>query len=192
MTVATDLRSLSVQDYHRMVAAGILAADERVELIEGQLYTMAAKGTAHSAAVTRIDRVLSRLLAGRALLRFQDPVQLSDLSEPEPDVAVVHLDPLDYEDHHPTPGEIFWLIEVADSTLRRDRDLKVPVYGRSGIAEYWILDVQERCLYVFRQPEAGGYGMEQKLYEGDAIAPLAFPDCAVVVGEFLRSGHPTA
>ncbi|MGB3200311.1 MAG: Uma2 family endonuclease [Nodosilinea sp.] len=187
MTAATDLRSLSVQDYHRMVEAGILAADERVELIEGQLYTMAAKGTAHSAAVTRIDRVLSRLLAGRALLRFQDPVQLSDLSEPEPDVAVVHIDPLDYEDHHPTPREIFWLIEVADSTLRRDRDLKVPVYGRSGIAEYWILDVQERCLYVFRQPEAAGYGMEQKLYGGDAIAPLAFPGCEIAVREFLRS-----
>jgi Uma2 family endonuclease len=102
-------------------------------------------------------------------------------------VAVVQLDPLDYEDHHPTPGEIFWLIEVADSTLRRDRDLKVPVYGRSGIAEYWILDVQERCLYVFRQPEAEGYGMEQKLYEGDAIAPLTFPDCEITVGEFLRS-----
>ena len=189
MTVATDLRSLSVQDYHRMVAAGILAAEERVELIEGQLYTMAAKGTAHSAAVTRIDRVLSRLLAGRALLRFQDPVQLSDLSEPEPDVAVVHLDPLDYEDHHPTPGEIFWLIEVADSTLRRDRDLKVPLYARSGIAEYWILDVQERCLHVFRQPEAGGYGMEQKLYEGDAVTPLAFPNCEIAVREFLRSGE---
>jgi Uma2 family endonuclease len=189
MTVATDLRSLSVQDYHRMVAAGILAADERVELIEGQLYTMAAKGTAHSAAVTRIDRVLSRLLAGRAPLRFQDPVQLSDLSEPEPDVAVVHLDPLDYEDHHPTPGEIFWLIEVADSTLRRDRDLKVPLYGRSGIAEYWILDVQERCLYVFRQSEAEGYGMEQKFYEGDTVTPLAFPDCEIAVQEFLRSGE---
>ncbi len=183
MTAATDLRSLSVQDDHRMVAAGILAADERVELIEGQLYTMAAKGTAHSAAVTRIDRVLSRLLARRALLRFQDPVQLSDFSEP--DVAVVHIDPLDYEDHHPTPEEIFWLIEVADSTLRRDQDLKVPVYGRSGIAEYWILDVQELCLYVFRQPEAGGYGVEQRLCEGDAIAPLTFPDCEIVIREFL-------
>ncbi len=188
MTVATGLRPLSVRDYHRMVDAGILTADERVELIEGQLYTMAAKGTAHSAAVTRIDRVLSRRLAGQALLRFQDPVQLSDLSEPEPDVAVVHLDPLDYEDHHPTPGEIFLLIEVADSTLRRDRDLKMPVYGRSNIAEYWILDVQERCLYVFRQPGAEGYGVEQKLYGSDTIAPLAFPDCEMAVGEFLQSG----
>jgi Uma2 family endonuclease len=100
----------------------ILAADERVELIAGQLYQMAAKGTAHSAAVTRIDRVLSQRLAGRALLRFQDPIQLNEFSEPEPDVAVVNLDPADYEDHHPTPDE---LIEVAC----RDRDLKVPIYA---------------------------------------------------------------
>lgn len=189
MTAATDLRSLSVQDYHRMVEAGILAADERVELIEGQLYRMAAKGTAHSAAVTRIGRVLSRRLAERALVRFQDPVQLSDFSEPEPDVAVVQIDPLDYEDHHPTPREIFWLIEVADSTLRRDRALKVPLYGQSGIAEYWILDVQERCLYVFRQPTTEGYRTEQKLYEGDNVAPLAFSDCEMAVRELVRSGE---
>jgi Uma2 family endonuclease len=187
MAIAADIRSLSVQDYHRMVDVGILAADERVELIEGQLYTMAAKGTAHSAAVTRIDRVLSQRLAGRVLLRFQDPVRLSDVSEPEPDVAVVQIDPLDYEDHHPTPSEIFLLIEVADSTLRRDRDLKVPVYGRSGIQDYWILDVQERCLYVFRAPGANGYGSEQRLSEQAAIAPLAFPECQIQVAEFLRS-----
>ena len=187
MAIATDIRSLSIQDYHRMVEVGILAADERVELIEGQLYTMAAKGTAHSAAVTRIDRVLSQRLAGQVLLRFQDPVRLNDFSEPEPDVAIVRIDPLDYEDHHPTPTEIFWLIEVADSTLRRDRDLKVPVYGRSGIQEYWILDVQERRLYVFREAEPEGYGTEQSLSEQDAIAPLAFPDCRIQVAEFLRS-----
>ncbi len=186
MTIAPELRSLSVQDYRRMVEAGILAADERVELIEGQLYLMAAGGTANSAAVTRIDRVLSQRLAGRALLRFQDPVQLSDFSQPEPDMAIVRIDPLDHEDHHPTPAEIFWLIEVADSTLRRDRDLKVPVYGRSGVQEYWILDVQERRLYVFREPCGAGYGKEEVLSEQDAIAPLSFPDCVIPVSEFLR------
>jgi Uma2 family endonuclease len=170
-----------------MVEVGILAADERVELLEGQIYQMAAKGTAHSAAMTRIDRAFSQRLAGRALLRFQDPVQLNDFSEPEPDVAVVQLDPLDYEDHHPRPTEIFWLIEVADSTLRRDRDLKVPIYARSGIQEYWILDVQKRCLYVFRNPGTEGYGSEQQLSAQDAIAPLAFPDCLVPVQDFLRS-----
>lgn len=187
MTIAAELRSVRVRDYHRMVEVGILAASQRVELIEGQIYTKAAKGTAHSAAVTRIDRALSQRLRGRALLRFQDPVQLSDFSEPKPDIAIAHIDPLDYEDHHPTPPEIFWLIEVADSTLGRDRDLKVPVYGKSGIQEYWILDVQERCLYVFREPEQDGYRSEQKLSEQDAIAPLAFPDCIILVEEFLRS-----
>lgn len=185
--VIADLRLLSVQDYNRMVEAGVLSPDERVELISGQLYTMAAKGTAHSAAVTRIERVLKAHLGDRALLRFQDPVQLSNYSEPEPDVAVVKVDPLDYEDHHPTPSEVYLLIEVADSTLKRDRELKAPVYARSGIQDYWILDVNQRQLYVFRSPTATGYASEIVLSEADMIAPLAFSDCAIRIGEMLRS-----
>jgi len=186
MSVTAELRLLTVIDYHHMVAAGVLAADERVELIEGQLFRMAAKGTAHSAAVTRIDRILSSRLAGQVLLRLQDPVQLSDFSEPEPDVAVVQIDPLDYEEHHPTPSEIFWLIEVADTTLKRDRELKAPAYGRALVPEYWILDVQERRLYVFRAPGVQEYDIQQVLTEEDAIAPLAFPNCEIKISEFLR------
>ena len=180
-----ELRLLTVKEYHRMVESGILAPDERVELIEGQIFRMAAKGTAHSAAVTRVDRSFSKALEGQALVRLQDPVQLSDFSEPEPDVAIVHLDPLDYEDHHPTPKEIFLLIEVSDSTLKRDRELKAPAYARSGIEECWILDVKGRCLYVLRKPGPEGYGVELVLRDGDAIAPLAFPNCQVQVSEFL-------
>ena len=185
MTIS-GLRALSTQDYHQMVQAGILAPDERVELIEGQLYEMAAKGTAHSAAVTRIERALSQKLRSRALLRFQDLVRLSDFSEPEPDVAVVQVDPLDYEDHHPTPAEIFWLIEVSDTTLKRDRELKAPMYARSRVLEYWVLDVHRRHLHVFRTPKATGYETERVLEDGDRIAPLAFPDCLVAVSDFLR------
>jgi Uma2 family endonuclease len=169
-----------------MVDAGILAPDERVELIEGQLFQMAAKGTAHSAAVTRIERVLSRRLEGFALIRLQDPIQLSNLSEPEPDVAIVALDPLDYEEHHPTVAEIFWLIEVADTTLKRDLELKTPAYARSGVQECWILDLKERCLYVFRAPIEGSYTQSQIWREQETIAPLAFPQCEVRVSEFLR------
>ena len=185
--VIADLRLLSVQDYNRMVEAGVLAPDERVELISGQLYTMAAKGTAHSAAVTRIERVLKAHLGDRALLRFQDPIQLNDYSEPEPDVAVVKVDPLDYEDHHPAPSEVYLLIEVADSTLKRDRELKAPVYAQSGIQDYWILDVNQRQLYVFRSPTATGYASELVLSEADIIAPLAFSDCEMRIDEMLRS-----
>jgi Uma2 family endonuclease len=185
--VVADLRLFSVHDYHQMVEAGVLAPDERVELIAGQLYKMAAKGTAHSAAVTRIERVLKVRLGNRVLLRFQDPIQLNDYSEPEPDVAVVKVDPLDYEDHHPTPSEVYWLIEVADSTLKRDRELKAPAYAQSGIQDYWILDVNQRQLYVFRSPAATGYATEMVLSEADVISPLMFSDCQITVGELLRS-----
>ncbi|MEQ8969401.1 MAG: Uma2 family endonuclease [Coleofasciculus sp. C1-SOL-03] len=186
MTVAVEIRRLSVQDYHRMVETGILTPDERVELIEGQLYQMAAKGTFHRAAITRIKRLLERRLGNRVLLRFQDPVRLSDDSEPEPDVAVVQPDPFDYEDHHPTPEEIYLLIEVSDRTLKRDRKLKAPAYGRSGVREYWILDVNSRQLYVFREPRMEGYANQVVLAESDLIAPLAFPDCQVSVQDLLR------
>jgi Uma2 family endonuclease len=186
VTSAAELRLLTVPEYHLMVEAGVLAADERVELIDGQLFQIAAKVTAHSAAVTRIDRVLSRQLAGLALIRLQDPVQLSNLSEPETDVAIVTLDPLDYEEHHPTAAEIFWLIEVADTTLKRDLELKAPAYARSNVTEYWILDVRERCLYVLRSPRADGYTQERILRGDETIAPLAFPQCEVRLSEFLR------
>jgi Uma2 family endonuclease len=185
--VVADLRLLSVQDYHRMVEAGVIAPDERVELIAGQLYRMAAKGTAHSAAVTRIERVLKARLGNRVLLRFQDPIQLDDYSEPEPDVAVVKTNPLDYEDHHPTPGEVYWLIEVADTTLKRDRELKAPAYAQSGIQDYWILDVNQRQLYVFRIPTAAGYTSEVVLSAADVISPLVFSECQIPVEELLRS-----
>lgn len=192
MTVAAEIRRLSVQDYHLMADAGILAPDERVELIEGQLYRMAAKGTFHSAAITRIKRLLEARLGNRVLLRFQDPVRLSGDSEPEPDVAVVRPDRLDYEDHHPTSEEIYLLIEVSDRTLKYDRELKAPAYARSRVREYWILDVNARQLYMFREPGAEGYTNQVVLAESDLIAPLAFPDCQVSVEDLLnRSAEPS-
>lgn len=189
MTLAPEIRRLSVQDYHRMAEAGILAPDERIELIEGQLFQMAPKGTLHSATITRIKRMLEARLGDRALLRFQDPVRLSNDSEPEPDVAVVQVHPLDYEDHHPEPEEIYWVIEVSDRTLKRDRELKVPAYARSGVAECWVLDLKTSQLYVYCQPSSNGYLSEQVNSASDFVVPSAFPDCQFLVSDFLK---PTA
>ncbi len=183
------IRLLSVQDYHQMMEAGILRPDERVELVEGQIIQMAAKGTAHSAAVSRIEKLLRSRLGDLVLLRFQDPVRLNDYSEPEPDVAVVQPNPSFYEEHHPTPSEVFWLIEVSDTTLRFDRETKAPAYARSGILEYWVLDVPGRKLHVYRMPSAEGYQSETILSEELTIAPLAFPECAIAIKEMLRSGE---
>lgn len=91
-----------------------------------------------------------------------------------------------YEEHHPTPSEVYLLIEVADSTLKRDRELKAPAYAQSGIQDYWILDVNQRQLYVFRSPTATGYANEFVLSESDVISPLTFLDCQIAVVEMLR------
>jgi Uma2 family endonuclease len=190
MDTTIAIRRLSVQDYHQMAESGILQPDERVELLAGQIIQMAAKGTAHRAAVSRIENLVRNRLGNQVLLRFQDPIRLDDYSEPEPDMAIVHPDPNYYEDHHPNPSEVFWLIEVSDSTLKFDRETKAPAYSGSGIPEYWVLDDNLRKLHIYRLPDANGYQSEMVLSESLTIAPLAFPDCTIAVKEMLRS-HPS-
>jgi Uma2 family endonuclease len=185
MTV--DLRLISVKDYHRMAEVGIFRPDERVELLDGQIIDMAAKGTAHSAAMTRLERLLRNRLGDRVLLRLQDPIELNDFSEPEPDIAVVQFHPLDYEDHHPTAAEVYFLIEIADTSLKYDRTVKAPVYASSGIPEYWVLDVIARKLHVYRLPTADRYQSETTLAEDASVSPIAFPSCVIAVKEMLHS-----
>lgn len=182
-----ELRLLSVKDYHCMAKAGIFRPEERVELISGQIIRMAAKGTAHSAAITRTKRLLESRLGEQVLVRLQDPIELDDYSEPEPDMAVVVPDPLDYEDHHPSVSEVFLIIEIADSSLQYDCKVKAPVYARSGIRDYWVLDVNGHQLHVYRLPSPEGYQSQSILVEEVIISPLAFPDCEITVREMLRS-----
>jgi Uma2 family endonuclease len=179
------VRRLTVQDYHWMAEVGIFSADERVELLDGNLLSMVAKGTAHSSATTRTRRVIEAGLEGRVLVRVQDPVQLDDYSEPEPDIAVVALETLEYAEHHPQPSEIFLLIEVADTSLAFDLGTKALAYARAGVAEYWVLDVQFRKLYVLRSPMPQGYQSEVVLAETMQIVPLAFPDFTLAISEML-------
>jgi Uma2 family endonuclease len=179
--VLADVRLWTVRDYHRMVEAGILQPDERVELIEGQIIRMSPKGTAHEAAITRLERMLRRCLGDRVIIRLQSPIQLNDRSEPEPDVAVVKVDPLDYEDHHPTPSEVYLLIEVADSSLKFDCETKAQVYARSGIADYWVLDVSDRQLHVFRDPSQASYQTHEILEVTSSLRLLSFADVTMSI-----------
>lgn len=182
----SEIRLWSVADYHRMGEAGIFHPEERVELIAGQIVKMSAKGTAHEAAITRVERTLRNQLGDRVLIRLQSPIQLDDYSEPEPDVAVARVDPLDYEDHHPTPAEVYLVIEVADTSFKFDCGPKANLYARSGLADYWVLDVNNRQLHVFRQPNPDGYQSHQILSQADGISLLLFPDVRVVVQSLLR------
>ncbi|MBD2508782.1 Uma2 family endonuclease [Nostoc muscorum FACHB-395] len=179
------LRLWTVEEYHRMAEAGIFGADERVELLEGKIIWMIAKGKAHRSAVGRTDRLLQNSLRNRAWVCIQDPVKLNARSEPEPDIAVVKVDPLDYADHHPTPKEVYLIIEVADSSLKLDCEIKAKAYSQAGITDYWVLDVVSRQLHVFREPTQNGYQNEVILAEDATISPLEFPDLSITVLEML-------
>lgn len=181
------LRFLTVDEYHQMANVGIFDPDERVELLEGKIWQMAAKGAGHSAAVTRCDRILRRVLGNIALVRLQDPIQLDDYSEPEPDIAVVVPDIHDYEACHPKPEAVYLLVEVADTTLKRDLDFKMHLYAKSGIVEYWVLDVINRQIYIFRNPSPEGYQSQLIVAEGDVISLMSFSDRKIMVTELLRS-----
>jgi Uma2 family endonuclease len=179
------LRLWTVDEYHRMAEAGIFGGDERVELLAGKIIWMSAKGTAHRSAVARTDRLLQNSLRNLALICVQDPVKLNERSEPEPDIAVVKVDPLDYADHHPTPGEIYLIIEVADSSLKVDCETKAQAYSQAGIRDYWVLDVVNRQLHIFREPTEDGYQNEIILGENGTISPLQFPDLQIAIFDML-------
>jgi Uma2 family endonuclease len=180
----------SVEEYHRMMASGILHDSDRVELVRGQILTMSPQHPPHSATTHRASRVLSEQLAGRAEVRSQLPITLPPDSEPEPDIAVVRIDPREYADRHPGPADILLVIEVSDSTLRRDRNLKAPAYADAGIGECWILDVNTRRLFVLREPHDGGYRSETILGPADQLSPLAFPDVLLTVGDLFPAPLP--
>lgn len=180
-----NLRLWTVDEYHRMALTGILDSSERVELLEGKIIWKSAKGTAHRSAVGMTDYLFKEALKNRAWVSIQDPVALSNNSEPEPDIAVVKIDPLRYANHHPTPEEVYLIIEVADSSLKFDCDTKGKAYAKAGIADYWVLDVIDRELYVYRQPTPEGYKSKTVLSEDKTISPLQFPDLVVSVCDML-------
>ena len=173
----SSLKRWTVEDYHRMSELGILNPDERTELIAGQIILMAAKGIPHVTAIRLLATALDELLADQsAFVSTQDPIQLDNYSEPEPDLAIIKGTILDYADHHPRPDEIYLVVEVADSTLKQDCEIKDKVYAQARIDDYWVLDLKNRQLHIFRNPTATGYTSHLILKEPNQVSPLAFPD----------------
>jgi len=183
MTV-TKLRLWTVDEYHQMIETGILD-DDRVELLEGQIIEMSPQIPLHAATTQSASDYLRSLLAGRVTIRIQSPITLRPNSEPEPDIAVVRLDPGRYCDHHPTPNEIFLVVEVANTSLAKDRRQKVRAYASANIPEYWILDVIQRQVYVFRKPGNETYQEEIILNEEAIFSMVAFPEIELSVSELF-------
>jgi len=180
-------RRFTVDEYYRMAETGILTPDERVELLNGEIYEMAAMGSRHAGRVSFLSRWLNARLAARAIVRVQLPIHLSAGSEPEPDLAVVLLrkDDPDYDRAHPTPDEVRLVIEIADSSLAYDRDLKLPRYAEAGIPEVWIVDLLSNRVLVYREPEGANYRSVETVGRDGTLAPTAFADLHLPVAELL-------
>ncbi len=178
-------RRFSVDEFMRLAEAGILAEDDRVELIWGEIVEMSPINVAHASTVDRIAYLLSKALGGQVILRIQGPVQLSKKSLPQPDITVLKARDDFYRGQHPRPEDTLLLIEVSDSTISYDQAVKGPLYGAAGIADYWIVNLQARQVEVYREPRPNGYRALTIYTPGDTLSPLAFPDVALDIEEIL-------
>jgi Uma2 family endonuclease len=156
-------RHFTVSEFERMVAAGILTEDDRVELLDGDIVTMSPIGRRHAACVKRLNAVLGRVFRGRAIVSVQDPIRLNDFSDPQPDLAL--LAPRDdfYASAHPRPKDVLLVVEVADTSIALDAGTKVPMYARAGIAEAWLIDLNTDTVTVFTDPKRGRYQTSAEL-----------------------------
>lgn len=185
--MAEPLKRLFTRDeYYAMAEAGILKPEDRVELIEGEIYRMTPIGNRHALCVTLLNDRLS-VLAVREQLSVspQNPVHLNDFSEPQPDLALIERRQIGLSRSHPSPGEIYLVIEVAESSLDYDQRRKVPLYARNGVPEVWVVDLTRHLIEVHREPARDGYRSVQRLHQGDRIAPQAFPDFEIDIASIL-------
>src|SRR4051794_7017735 len=167
MTARLTPHRFSVPQYERMIAVGILNENDRVELIRGEIVAKMPIGDPHIGCVNRLTRLLVRAVGDRAVVSVQNPIRLAD-SEPEPDLALLAPRPDDYASGKARPADVLLLIEVADTTLEFDRDVKGPLYAENAVAEFWIVNIAARSLIIFGDPRPDGtYADVRTLRAGD-------------------------
>ena len=175
---------LNVDQYYRMAEAGILGREHRVELIDGEIIDMAPIGQDHAGTVGGLNEALVLAFAGRAIVFVQNPVHLDDLNEPQPDFAVLRRRADFYRTgDRPGPADILLLIEVANSSLRFDREVKLLMYARAGVPEVWIVDLQQRVVDVHRAPRDGAYVEMTTMRVGGVVSPVLAPDVRITYAQ---------
>ena len=176
---------LSVPKYERMVAAGLLTPEDRIELIRGVIVEKIPIGNAHANAVTALSEGFILAVGDSAVVRPQNPLKLSD-SVPEPDLFLAAPPRARYRQGHPTPADVFLVVEVADSSLAADRDIKGPLYAENGIPEYWVVNLIDDTIEVHRDPQpAGTWGTTVTRRRGERVEVSALPGVGRDVGAVL-------
>jgi len=185
MALHPTRRRFTVAEYHQMAEASIFAEDDRVELLEGEIVEMSPIGRIHAAEVIRLTELFVRTFGEAVHVSVQNPIQLAEDTEPQPDMTLLRRRHDFYASAIPGPQDVLLLVEVADTSVAFDRQVKMPLYARSGIAEHWLIDLNQETVTVYRDPGPGGYRSTQVIRRGERLAPLSFPDCELTVDSLL-------
>jgi len=180
-------RCFTVDEYDRMIQTGIVREGERVELLAGEIIQMAAMGSRHAACIADLNEWFVPRVIGRAITDIQLPIRLSAISEPEPDLMLLRPRPDRYRTALPRSEDVLLLVEVSDTTLRFDRNVKLPLYAAAGIPEVWLVDLPRKRVFVYQQPEAGGYGRTTIVSISGSLSPSAFPDLLLPIAQIVGS-----
>lgn len=179
------LRQITVKEYDSMIENGVFDENDQIELLNGVIIEKMPKGTKHSSINDRVARVFYRNFDNDIIIRNQNPIWLDDFSEPEPDIVLAIPKEDEYENSHPRPNEILLILEISDTTLAYDRNTKGEVYGRAGIQQYVLLNVQDNTIEDYREPNSDGYQSKQTYRAGQSFNLVAFPEINLFVSDFL-------
>jgi len=168
-----------------MGQVGILSEDDRVELIDGEVLAMTPIGPRHCAAVDRATRTFVTAAGERAIVRVQGAVRLNLYTEPEPDLLLLRPRADFYASAHPGPADVLLVVEVDDSSIGYDRDVKAFIYAHSGVPEYWLVDLNDSVLVRHLRPEGGAYRIVEPIASASSIVPSLLPDCLIAVADLI-------
>ncbi|MBD2439962.1 Uma2 family endonuclease [Nostoc sp. FACHB-110] len=157
MTIAQAKR-FTLDEYHKLTELDFFHEDDHIELIKGEIIQMVAKGTAHATCLRHLLRELPKLVGDKATLQCQAPISIPPNSEPEPDFTILHNQDDNYLSAHPSPADVLLVMEVADSSLSYDQDIKIPLYAQAGISNYWIFNLFDNYLECYSEPYQDNHG----------------------------------
>jgi Uma2 family endonuclease len=185
MAINLKRRCFTVEEYHRMGEAGILTDEDRVELIDGEIVEMTPIGLRHASCVMFLNQVFTLALVGRAVVSPQGPLRLGERLEFQPDIVLLRPPLESYRLAIPTAADALLVVEVADTSLDRDRGIKLLRYARANVPEVWIVDLAGETVEVHRTPAPEGYRDSERVLRGGSVSPAAFPDLLVAVADIL-------
>lgn len=185
MSVQIARRHFNVTEYYRMTEAGILSESDRVELIDGEVIEMSPIGSRHAACVNRLTMLLAGELRQAAIVSVQNPIRLDESSEPQPDLCLLQPRTDFYAQAHPTPADVLLVIEVADSSVGFDREVKLPLYAQAVVPEVWLVNLPADIVEIYSQPASGKYQKSQELKRGEIVRSEAIPQISLDMNSVL-------